>query len=1802
MEQSRKMLLEQMVRFPIYGESGATTQNRTNLAPGNYTCLVSDQLGCSTFANYTITESTGNIQLLSVNTLSEQCGNNQGSINITTAGTGLSYQWSNGAISEDISGLSAGNYSCIITNDQGCSLSTGTIYVGNSNGGIIVSTISNTPEICNQSNGAIDINVIGGTSPYLFSWSNGANSEDISNLSNGVYTVTITDLNGCVKSQSFTINDNPGTLAIDNAILSNNFCGTTTAAIDLTTLGGTSPLNFSWSTGESTEDLTDLSGGTYTVTITDASNCIVSQTFEIQNTFIANGSITNENCGQGNGAVNLLLVGGESPFNFNWSNGANTQNVSNLLAGTYNVTITDNNGCEVIKSFNIQNQVGNLTVSGSVTDENCGQGNGAINITTSGGNNPLSFMWNNGITTEDLTNLSAGNYSIVVTDLFGCSVNFSSSVANLTNGLSLSLNSKQDENCGQGNGSIDITTNGSGIISYLWSNGIQTEDAINLNAGTFTLTATDDLGCETSITEIIVNQTGSLAITFTNIQNPLCGNNNGFIDIEVSGTSPISYVWSNGQNTQDNVALSANNYTVQLTDGDGCVLTQSFDLNSISTPITSTAIVTDANCVQNSGAINLTVTSGIAPYQFSWSNGSQQEDQSNLAEGNYSVIITDAFGCSSDSNFSVGSSNNADIQLFDLFIQDDFCSTNQGGVFVNASGVNRYYVNGVEDFNFGNIFGLSAGAYTITLEDFNGCSLDTVISIGNQANFTVTSDIIDETCGAGNGNINITPNDIFGQGLFFTYLWNTGSTNQDINNLNAGTYTVRVSDNFGCVVNSSYTVNNQTGTFTISNSIITPSNCGTASGGINITVSGGQSPYTYSWSNGASSEDISGLIPGNYTVTIADASACSLTQTYTITNSFELTASITNASCNQSNGAINITTTGGQNPNTYLWSNGATTEDINGLNAGTYSLTVTDNLGCSLTQSFIIEENPSLQLFGLFIQDDFCSTNQGGVFVNASGVNRYYVNGVEDFNFGNIFGLSAGAYTITLEDFNGCSLDTVISIGNQANFTVTSDIIDETCGAGNGNINITPNDIFGQGLFFTYLWNTGSTNQDINNLNAGTYTVRVSDNFGCVVNSSYTVNNQTGTFTISNSIITPSNCGTASGGINITVSGGQSPYTYSWSNGASSEDVSGLIPGNYTVTIADASACSLTQTYTITNSFELTASITNASCNQSNGAINITTTGGQNPNTYLWSNGATTEDINGLNAGTYSLTVTDNLGCSLTQSYYVNQNSDVNVQFIQIEQDYCGQGFGQIFIQANGVQNFYINGTLDFNFGEFFDLTAGSYTISMESFLGCTLDTVLVVPNSMTFTPSFVVTNEFCGNQSGAINMTVNDDFQLFAPFYYQWSNGQTTEDLNGLSANTYTVQITHDLMNDFGFICINSYDVIVMNQTGTFAITNSVVQDETCQQSNGLVDITINGGVAPITYLWSNGASSEDISNLSNGNYSVNITDNTGCSISNTYTINDVSPIAFQAINIENDNCNTASGSIEVQTSGNVTELKLNGDLQSSNLISNLSQGIYTISISNGEGCNIDSVLTIQSVASFDASGIAINETCLNNNGSIDVTIDSLGQTDLLLNYLWNNGASTQDLNNLSKGSYSLTIINNDGCQLIKNFELDSLFMLFDVPELESIKKASCFTCNDGNINMAIPIIEDFQTYSWNNGIVGLSNKNILPGNYILTITNQMGCDTTMLFSVGYNPNAEIIFSVNPNPAIDNFQVTVSFPNGEKGKLVMYDYIGQIVYESPELSSAIINFDTYEYSAATYFFTARSSSVFERLKFQILK
>ena len=814
---------------------------------------------------------------------------------------------------------------------------------------IQVSVSTNQPSCNGYTNGDATATPSAGSAPYSYAWSNGQVGQTAYGLAAGSYKVTVSDAAGKSAIKDVAVTQPAAIVAIatpqGGACNASSYVGSAT--------GGTAPYTFKWKnliTGVTTNgaNLTTPSVGSYFLEAIDSKGCTSSKVVNITGPLSVTVKIGDVVCGGTcDGAAEAIVTGGTQPYTYLWSyQDKTTQSIFPLPGGSYTVTVTDANGCQKVATgsvFEGEPLKANVTSTGNCT------GNASAKVDPTGGKTPYTVKWSNGATSSSVTGLAQGIYFVTVTDAAGC---VSDGQVNVSKFDPIHLMFiKKDATCsGLVDGRIEACIPGGGLGPYdfKWSNGATTQIISNVGPGTYSLTVTDAAGCKDSSITAVINTT-TLSLNTTSV-NSACNGNSGTATVTTvtGGTAPYTYKWSNGQTTQTASNLSAGNYLVSVKDSVGCIVNgqASVQSNGISVALTKT----DAACLGvKNGSATATVNSGGTGFTYIWSNGATTQTINNLEAGSYKVTVSGA-GCQDISTITIA--NAATLSLNTTTV-NSLCNGSTGSataatVTGGTAPLTYKWSNGQTTQTASN---LSGGNYSVSVSDALGCTVSGQTSVQiNPISVGVTK--TDAACsGVKNGSATATING-GGTGAY-TYTWSNGATTSTVNNLEAGTYKVIVSG-AGCKDSSTITIANATTLSLTANAVNTLCNGSTGSATA-ATVTGGKAPFTYTWSNGATTQTASNLPAGNYIVSVTDANGCQVISSPVAVNkdnsTITWTPSVTDATCGQKNGKVQFVFAGGTAPYTVKWSGGNNTDNLAG---GAYIFTVTDANGCQSTQSINI--------------------------------------------------------------------------------------------------------------------------------------------------------------------------------------------------------------------------------------------------------------------------------------------------------------------------------------------------------------------------------------------------------------------------------------------------------------------------------------------------------------------------------------------------------------------------------------------------------------------------------------------------------------------------------------------------------------------------------------------------------------------------------------------------------------------------------------------------------------------------------
>ncbi len=1117
------------------------------------------------------------------------------------------------------------------------------------------------------------------------------------------YTITGTSIAGCTSTATVTVSISPNpTVTVPPATICSGNCATLTAS-GANTYTWSPATALSATTGASV-NACPTTTTTYTVTGTAVSGCTDTQTVTVTVNVAAtlSMSMTPVLCNGGStGTATVVATGGNAPYTYAWApSGGNASTATGLSAGNYTVTVTTANGCTSTATITVtQPTILNATVT--MTPALCFGGNtGTATVTPSGGTPAYTYAWApSGGNAATATGLAAGTYTVTVTDANGCTRTATIVVTQPT-ALTASTTTVP-ATCGQPNGSATVTVSG-GTPGYTYSwapSGGNAATATGLTAGLYVVTITDANGCTVTASANITNA-GSPTVTITGSTNVLCfGGSNGSANSFVSGgTGPYSYAWTpSGGNAANATGLSAGTYTITVTDANGCVTATTVIITQPPL-LTVTAVMTPVLCNGgNTGTATATAGGGTTPYTYAWSpSGGNASTATGLTAQTYTITVTDANGCTATATVTV---TQPTALTATTVMTPVLCfGGNTGTATVTAGGGTPAYTYAwaPSGGNAANATGLTAGTYTVTVTDANGCTRTATIVVTQPTALTATTTFIQSTCGQANGSASVT---VSGGTPAYTYAWApSGGNAANATGLIAGIYTVTITDANGCTLTATATVPSAASPVITVTGQTNVACFGGNNGSATTNTVGGTAPYTYNWTpTGGNGSTGTGLSAGTYTVTVTDVNGCSSTATVTITQPTLLTVSavMTPVLCFGGNtGTATSTATGGTTPYTYAWTpSGGNAATATGLTIGTYTITVTDANGCTATATVTVNEPPQLVLASAgFSATCFGSCNGQAVVIPSGGTGPFSYLWSSGGTNPSEQNLCVGTYTITVTDANGCSASDTAIVSQPTQIVLATTTVTANCGQADGSATVTAT---GGVPGYTYLWQpTSQTTPTATNLSPNTYTITVTDANGCTMTTTAVVPNTPGVVA---SIPTSTNVscfGSCDGTAISLATSGNGPYTYAWApSGGNAVNASNLCANTYTVTITDASGCTSTATVIITQPALLVATATNTGnvlCfGGANGSASVTETGGTGPYTYAWApSGGNTSTATGLAANTYTVTVTDVNGCSATTTIVITQPT-LLVATAGNNQTICfGQGSSVAVLAAGGTPGY----------------------------------------------------------------------------------------------------------------------------------------------------------------------------------------------------------------------------------------------------------------------------------------------------------------------------------------------------------------------------------------------------------------------------------------------------------------------------------------------------------------------------------
>lgn len=896
----------------------------------------------------------------------------------------------------------------------------------------------------------------------------------------------------------------------------------------------------------------------------------------------------------------------------------------------------------------------------------------SLSVKVAGGTEPYSFKWSNQQSTQKISQLGPGDYSITVTDATGLSKTTTYRIPDPQVSATVELVKPSTGNPA-GDGSATVKANGgAGQYTYAWDNKETAQTAIKLTGGTHAVTVTDKAGCTAVATVNVTESLAALTTKISIVKNNLCaGSREGELMVETSGgKTPYTYSWSEQKGIEPALrSLPPGTYAVTVTDATGATATSSVVLElpsaiHISSEVTQAATTNAAN-----GQASVKAIGGKSPYTFKWDNGETGAVNKSLTSGEHTITVTDANGCSSVATVVV----RENITAMSVAIrQTNTLKCNEAKnatLFAEVSGGKGPYTY---TWNSGSQTStadqLGAGTYEVVVKDYLGSEA--------KATFTVTQPTALSISAQQDGVASTNRNDgravlkAFGGTGAYEIQWDNGESDGKAVALSTGRHTVTVTDGNGCSSVTEVMINENIIALNVSLEQTAEIKCaGEESAGVTSKVTGGKEPYSFKWNTEATEAGISKVKAGLITVTVTDAMGHTATSAISINSPDPLTVKVTAesaATANGENGRAIITVSGGKEKYSYAWDNGEKSARAEKLKAGLHTVTVTDNNGCTAVGEITISENiqPVLvvikQSSTLLCADD----KAGSLFADITGGKSPYtylwIGNGQQWTTPTIENLSAGIYSLELTDAAGTKTQLDFELKAPEKLVVTtSNIIPASTGNMDGKVTLK---VTGGKAPYSYAgktWATNASSMEITNLGPGAQTFLISDAYGCTAEVKADIRENIQPLAL---IVTETDkiyCEGKKGTLEAVITGGKPPYTYIWNTGASGKTISDVSPGKYLLTVTDATAQTAFIEYVIASPEPMVANITNLRSATNDriadgkGAIEVK--GGKEPYTYRWGSGETSSQATKLALGSGTVVVTDANGCTVTADYIIKE-------------------------------------------------------------------------------------------------------------------------------------------------------------------------------------------------------------------------------------------------------------------------------------------------------------------------------------------------------------------------------------------------------------------------------------------------------------------------------------------------------------------------------------------------------------------
>lgn len=1496
------------------------TPTISNLAAGTYTVTITDTAsGCTASSSANL--GSNNMVVVALSSSAPDLTCDISSILLDASGsTGqgiLSYEWSTSSSNSSINIVNPNTFTVTVTDESGCTASSSITITDNTDAPTSEIISSSLTLDCNTPSINLDASTSIGIGTLSYEWSNNATTGATNITNSGTYTVTITDsVNGCTSSTSVVILEN--TIAPTADIQSANTvidCNNPTVTLDASGSTGQGTLSYEWSNNETTANIIASTAGTYTVTITDGDNGC-SSTFSIVVSQGGDAPIVNIVASEtefscSTSSINLDASGstGQGVLSYEWSTSSTNASINIVNPNTFTVTVTDEQGCTSSGEITIStdSSVPNVIITPSSSEFNCIFDNIILDASSSTGTGPLlSYQWQDGSTTNNISINQPGTYTVTITDNNGCSSNSSITIGeNLTEPVAdITSNAGTVLNCEVTSIILDATgSSGQGALDYVWSQGSTTSTITIVTPGKYRVTITDSANGCTAFTEIEITEdtvppvldltsTGSILDCNVTSININAGNS--------TGQGALEYQWNNGSGSTNPfiTVTNAGTYTVTITDPvNSCTATGfvNVEQDTLSPDIEIEATDSVLNC--NVSSITLEAVGFLAPsfVSYLWNDNSTAASIDITSPGTYSVTVTQNInGCTSSASITIEENLISPVAEINANL-GTILNCNTPSILLDASGSTGQdtldYVWS-EGSTTSSIIIVNPGTYTVIVTDTNGCSSSAEIEITeSNAAPNVSLTTTGTTLDCNTNSININAANSTGEGTL-AYAWNNnnGSTNPFITVTNPGTYTVTITDTFnGCTAVGSVIIDQDPALPSIEIEATNPLfDCNTSNITLNIVGLSDSNSVSYLWNDNSTTSSIDINNAGTYTVTITQPSNnCTASASITIEeNLTPPTAEIvpdmgTVLNCNTPSILLDATSSIGQGMLNYIWSDGSTTASITIVNPGTYTVTVMDTNGCTDSTSVEITENnaiptANLTTTGMTLNCDTTSININASNSTGEGTLEYLWSNNNGSTNPFITVTNPGTYTVTITDTsNGCTATTDVTVIEDLS-TPDLSLIASAPAFDCLNDTITIEAVISGMSGASYEWNTGETTDSIVVNTSGEYSVIATDSItGCTDTASITLTN------VAELVVSITGDTTICIGQSTTLDASMTDITsYEWSNGEMTSSITVDELGTYTVTISDGT-CTATAMVTVIETIIAMPEIigNNTICEGDETTLDA----GDGYASYVWSdsNNSTSQSITVSEEGTYTVTISNDEGCTSSNNFTIGFAPSPSYSIIPDTSICDGKEILLGLVQAQGTSYSWTANPPDPSLD---NPNIGTPDVSPTQ---TTTYTLVATNGACTITDSVTVTvgdamieavgGDICAGETATIFATGSPSGGTYLWIDEDGNEVGTGDNVDVNPAFTTSYQVSYTVGD-----CIANTTVVV----DVVSDPNiSIVSSEGTEIAIGSeTTLTVENAPEGSTYVWTsnNGETSEDesvvINPLENVSYTVEITTPEGC------------------------------------------------------------------------------------------------------------------------------------------------------------------------------------------------------------------------------------------------------------------------------------------------------------------------------------